>query len=333
MNKIVAQDIENINKQFDMSVFEGKSVLVTGATGYIGSFCVRSLLASKYNIKVIALARNEDKAKQMYDTNQNLKILVQDINAPVTTDEKIDYIIHTAGVTASKDFVEKPVETIWTSVNGTRNILELAKEKKCLGVVYISSLEIYGIPQREDVTEKDYGYIDILSPRGSHPESRRMAENLCISYGTEYNVPVKIARLTQTFGAGISKNDSRVYAQFAKSVIDKKDIILHTEGFTKRCYCYITDAITGIFTVLTKGENNMAYNVANKNTYTTIYGMAQSLVNENTNVVYDIDNKDRGYNPEVKISMDTRHLELLGWRAKVSLKEMFERLINSMENS
>lgn len=330
MNKYIEEDVNNITKQFDMSVFDNKTVLVTGATGLLGSLCVRSLLASGYNTKVLALVRNKDKADKMFGQNNNLTFLVQDIQDEINTTQKADYIIHTASTTVSKDFVERPVETSMIALKGTTNVLEYARKTKPTGVIYLSSLEVYGIPTREDVTEKDYGYIDILNPRGSYSESKRMVENLCISYGVEYNVPVKIARLTQTFGAGVTKNDNRVFAQFAKSVINKKDIVLHTEGFTKRCYCYTTDAITAIYTILTKGENLAAYNVANKNAYVTIYGMAQSLVNENTNVVYDIDNKNRGYNPEMQIFLDTRKLEDLGWSAKVSLSEMFDRLICSM---
>ena len=331
MNKFVEEDAINITKQFDMSVFKDKTVLVTGATGLIGSLCVRSMLASDYDIKVLALVRNEDKAKKMFGQNNNLTLLVQDIQDEIKTSEKADYIIHTASTTASKDFVEKPVETILTALKGTYNILEYAKKTTCSGLVYLSSLEVYGIPSKELVTEKDYGFIEILTPRGSYPESKRMVENLCISYGSEYGVPVKIARLTQTFGAGVTKSDNRVFAQFAKSVIDKKDIVLHTQGRTKRCYCYTTDAITAIYTILTKGENNTAYNVANKNTYISIYDMAKSLENGNTKVVIETDHKDHGYNPEMQICLDTQNLENLGWSAKTSLDEMFKRLICSME--
>ena len=331
MNKLVEEDAINITKQFDMSVFNNKTVLVTGATGLIGSLCVRSLLASDYDIKVLALVRNEDKARKMFGKNNNLELLVQDIQTPITTSKHADYIIHTASTTASKDFVEKPVETILTAIKGTYNVLEYAQKTTCSGLVYLSSLEVYGIPPKEIVTEKDYGFIEILTPRGSYPESKRMVENLCISYGSEYGVPVKIARLTQTFGAGVTKADNRVFAQFAKSVIDKKDIVLHTQGRTKRCYCYTTDAITAIYTILTKGENNTAYNVANKNTYISIYDMAKSLENENTKVAIEADSKDHGYNPEMQICLDTQKLEGLGWSAQTPLDEMFKRLISSME--
>ena len=218
-----------------------------------------------------------------------------------------------------------------TSLNGTKNILEFAKNKNCLGFVYLSSLEVYGITDKEEISENDYGYINFLEPRASYSEGKRLCENLCISYGSEYAIPVKIARLTQTFGAGVTKEDNRVFAQFAKSVIEKRNIILHTKGNTKRSYCYTTDAVCAIFTILTKGENNNAYNVANKNTYISIYDMAKSLENENTKVIFEIDNKNRGYNPEIKINLNTKKLETLGWSAKTPLNEMFKKLICSME--
>lgn len=159
-----------------------------------------------------------------------------------------------------------------------------------------------------------------------------MAETMCISYGSEYGVPVKIVRLAQTFGAGVSKDDNRVFAQFSKAVLNGYDIILHTKGETKRNYCYTTDAVRAIFTVLTKGEKNSAYNIANKNTYCSIAEMAHLLENEITKVVYEIDDVNRGYNPTVKICLNTEKLEQLGWQPKVDMKEMFERTISDMQN-
>ena len=238
-----------------------------------------------------------------------------------------------------------------TAINGTNNVLEFAKNKKNLkGVVYLSSLEVYGerinnsvkeeninsslfekISPEDIFTESDMGYIDNLNPRSSYSEGKRMVETLCISYGKEYNLPIKIVRLAQTFGAGVEKSDNRVFAQFAKSIINKENIIIHTEGKTARNYCYTTDAIRGIFTVLIFGENNNAYNIANKNTFITIANMAKLLENENSKLQKEIDNKNRGYNPTIRIFLDTKKLESLGWYAKIDLKEMFERTIKSMQ--
>lgn len=326
-NSIFEEDIKNIINYFDMSVFDGKTILVTGATGLIGKLCVKSLLNSGYNTQVIALVRDEEKAKNIFGESKRLTYLVQDINQRINTTRRVDYIIHAASTTSSKDFVEKPVETIYTAINGSRNILEFAKNKRLEGMVYLSSLEIYGVNEKENIKERDYGYIDILNPRSSYSESKKMVETMCISYGTEYGVPVKIARLAQTFGAGVSISDNRVFAQFAKAIINKENIILHTKGETKRNYCYTTDAVRGIFTILTKGENNNAYNVANENSYCSISEMAHLLENEYTKVEYKIDEVNRGYNPTVKIALNTEKLNALGWEAKVNLKEMFDRLI------
>lgn len=326
-NSIFEEDIKNIINDFDMSVFDGKTILVTGATGLIGKLCVKSLLNSGYNTQVIALVRDEEKAKNIFGESKRLTYLVQDINQRINTTRRVDYIIHAASTTSSKDFVEKPVETIYTAINGSRNVLEFAKNKRLEGMVYLSSLEIYGVNEEENIKEEDYGYIDILNPRSSYSESKKMVETMCISYGTEYGVPVKIARLAQTFGAGVSISDNRVFAQFAKAIINKENIILHTKGETKRNYCYTTDAVRGIFTILTKGENNNAYNVANENSYYSISEMAHLLENEYTKVEYKIDEVNRGYNPTVKIALNTQKLNALGWEAKVNLKEMFERLI------
>lgn len=326
-NSIFEEDIKNIINDFDMSVFDGKTILVTGATGLIGKLCVKSLLNSGYNTQVIALVRDEEKAKNIFGESKRLTYLVQDINQRINTTKRVDYIIHAASTTSSKDFVEKPVETIYTAINGSRNILEFAKNKRLEGMVYLSSLEIYGVNEKENIKERDYGYIDILNPRSSYSESKKMVETMCISYGTEYGVPVKIARLAQTFGAGVSISDNRVFAQFAKAIINKENIILHTKGETKRNYCYTTDAVRGIFTILTKGENNNAYNIANENSYCSISEMAHLLENEYTKVEYKIDEVNRGYNPTVKIALNTEKLNALGWEAKVNLKEMFDRLI------
>ena len=326
-NSIFEEDIKNIINDFDMSVFDGKTILVTGATGLIGKLCVKSLLNSGYNTQVIALVRDEEKAKNIFGESKRLTYLVQDINQRINTTRRVDYIIHAASTTSSKDFVEKPVETIYTAINGSRNILEFAKNKRLEGMVYLSSLEIYGVNEKENIKERDYGYIDILNPRSSYSESKKMVETMCISYGTEYGIPVKIARLAQTFGAGVSISDNRVFAQFAKAIINKENIILHTKGETKRNYCYTTDTVRGIFTILTKGENNNAYNVANENSYCSISEMAHLLENEYTKVEYKIDEVNRGYNPTVKIALNTEKLNALGWEAKVNLKEMFDRLI------
>ena len=154
-----------------------------------------------------------------------------------------------------------------------------------------------------------------------------MAECLCISYGHEYGVPVKIVRLSQTFGPGVSYSDNRVFAQFARCAIENQDIVLKTKGETYRNYCYIRDVVTGILCVLLKGNSNEAYNIANKDTGISICDMAHMIADDiadkKINVVFDIadDIAKLGYGPTIKISLDTDKIEQLGWKAEVGIED------------
>lgn len=248
-DSILQEDLEYIaNNCLLLKELDNKVILITGATGLIGSQIVKTLLCynrlNKTNIYILALVRSKEKAQTIFGrllNNKNLELIKGDILRPLDIHGNIDYIIHGASPTNSKDFVISPVETINAVLDGTKNILELGKQKNIKGIVYLSSYEVYGItdPLLESVDENAYGYINILDVRSSYSEGKRMAECICSSYAKQYNMPVKIARLTQTFGPGVEYTDNRVFAQFARSVIEKRDIVLRTTGDTTRTYCYI----------------------------------------------------------------------------------------------
>lgn len=345
-NEILQKDLEEAAMlSLPLDELNGKSVFVTGATGLIGSQIIKFLLClnrtKQMDIKVLAFARSEEKARKVFpylEGNDALELVLGDINQTICYAGKVDYIIHGASATSSKYFVSHPVETIKTAIDGTTNILEFAKAKEVSGFVYLSSLEVYGTPDasKESISESDYGYIEPLSVRSSYSEGKRMVECLCVSYAEEYGVPVKIARLSQTFGAGVEYDDGRVFAEFARCAIEGRDIVLHTEGRTVRTYCYTTDAVTALLTILTKGEVGEAYNVTNKETDISIYDMAKlvaGLSEQGIAVKKDIpeDLASFGYNPEMVIRLDSSKLEGLGWKASVDLEGMYTRLIQSMK--
>lgn len=339
-NKIFKEDLKYITSAcfIDWQKFDNKTVFVTGATGLIGYTLVSALLYRnlkyKSNIKIIALVRNITKAKEKFaeqlKQNLNLKFVVGDVENLPPINEEIDFIIHGANPTASNYFVENPVETIKTAVWGTNNILNLAKEKNIAGLVYLSSMEVYGAPHTDDLIDESQGTtIDTMSVRSCYPEAKRLCEALCASYAEEYKVPTKVVRLAQTFGPGIDKNDNRVFAEFLRCAIKKQDIVLQTEGTSKRCYLYTADAVTAILTVLLNGKAGEAYNAANKNTYCSIMEMAELVAHELTNdeikVVIKVDeNSKRKFTPTHKLNLDVSKLEGLGWRATRSLVEMYK---------
>ncbi|MCD7715641.1 MAG: NAD-dependent epimerase/dehydratase family protein [Lachnospiraceae bacterium] len=396
-DSILQADLERIagSELVDWERLRGKRVLVTGATGLIGSLLARGLICASVerslDIRVVALVRNPEKGKAVLGAflEDGLELAVGDILSPVTVDGEVDFIFHCASVTASKDFVDRPVETIQTTLKGTEHLLELAREKNAESMVYLSSMEIYGTPDThsyekipvhlpnhcglsdtienlpgtgnaengEDretpaagnvagasqtaaiMRENTYGDIDPLRVRSSYSEGKRMAEGLCAAYAHEYGVPVKMARLAQTFGAGIPKTENRVFAQFARSILNGEDIVLHTDGGKAHCYCYTTDAVLGLLTVLLRGENGQAYNISNEETYSTIRGMAKMLIQNHpqsgSRLVFDIpeDADQYGYAPTSRMLICSEKLRKLGWKAEVGLPEMFERLMGSMQDN
>lgn len=344
---VLQEDLSVIADSIDLRLLSEKTVLVTGSTGLIGSLIVKALMCANRNhdtkMHIVALARNEDKVKRVFGelvNRQDLVVEYANILDDIKIDRNIDYIIHTASQTASKAFVNFPVETIKTTINGTQNVLELARAKKVKGMVYLSSMEVYGITsvQKDFVTEEDLGYIDILSVRSSYSEGKRMAECLCASYASEYNVPVVIARLAQTFGAGIDTEENRVFAQFARSAMQGKDIVLHTNGESVGNYCYTADAITAIILLLLKGKQKEAYTIANEKATMMIKQMAQLVADEiagnSIKVVFDIpeDSLKYGYAPNVAMRLSAKKLCELGWEATVGMKEAYIRMIKSIKN-
>lgn len=319
----------------------GKTVLVTGATGLIGSTVVRVLLTAnelkELGIHVVALVRKREKAEHVFGglvDAEGLELLVGDVTQPLSYEGTVDYIVHGASPTSSRFFVSRPVETIATAIDGTRNVLEFAREKHVSGMVYLSSLEVYGTPSQDGpISERDYGYIDPLSVRSSYSEGKRLCECLCCSYAAEFGVPVKIARLSQTFGAGVAYDDPRVFAEFARCAVEKKNIVLHTAGNTLRTYCYTRDAASALVYVLLKGEPGTAYNVTNPDTGVTIREMAQTVCETfpESGISVEFDTPDDlasfGYNPEMRIRLDPTRLEELGWKPTVGLAEMFTRMV------
>lgn len=341
----VEEDLKIVcDKISDLKELENSTVLVTGATGLIGSQTVKALIMLNQlkgaNVKILAMIRNEEKAKKTFEEFlcDDLKFVKADINEKIDLDEEVDFIIHTASVTTSKFFVEHPVETLMTAINGTKNLLDLAVEKKSKGVVYLSSMEAFGSPdpKLDKVREDDLGYIDIHKVRSSYSEGKRVCELMCSCYAAEYGVPVKIARLAQTFGAGISYEENRVFAQFAKSAINKTDIVLHTKGLSVGNYCYTRDAVAAILLLLVKGNAGEAYTVANEESNITIGNMAkmvaEKIADNQIKVVFDIPESDLtyGYAPDVQMRLCSEKLQQLGWKPEVGLEESYKRMIASM---
>lgn len=314
-----------------------RNILITGATGYIGSMLVKCIQNQNNDNKILAVVRDLQKTFQLLP--EGIEFLQTDlcdrrsVEQLLNAGSKVDYIIHCASVTKSAEMIAHPVEVIESIVNTTQNILEFARKGKIKSMVYLSSMEVYGNIDCKDghcVKEEEVcrGEIEILNTRNCYPMGKRMAENICYSYFKEYGVPVKIARLAQTFGEGVLSSDKRVFAQFAKAVREDSDIVLHTQGDSVGNYCGIHDTILGIMKILEKGVSGEAYNVVNEANTMTIRQMAELVAGEaaegRIKVRFDIPKENiYGYAADTGLRLSGGKLRKLGWKPTESLLQMY----------
>ncbi len=335
---ILEEDLLRIAGDINKLEIKEKTFFVTGANGLIGSFLIKALLGANerfaLNNRVVGLVRNRKKAETIFENNKNLLLVTGDVLNPILCDQEIDYIIHAAGETKSRNMIEHPVETLWVTLQGTKNLLDFARKKEVKKFVYLSSMEVFGNVGYSNikVTEDQLGYLDLRNIRSCYSESKRMAENMCVCYYKEYSVPIVVARLAQTFGAGVSKDDNRVFAQFAKSALLGEDIVLHTTGESYGNYVYTADASNAIFILLKMGCDGEVYTVVNEKSTMTIRSMADMVANTiakgNIRVNCKIPKSDiYGYAPNVTLKLSGEKMMALGWIPEIDLTESYSRLI------
>lgn len=321
-----------------------KRYLITGATGYIGSMLVKHIREMDREAQITAMVRDRKKAKAMLPGD--VLVITADLTDRAVgkkLEATCDYLVHCASVTRSAEMVSHPVEVTESIVNTTQNVLELARRCGVQSMVYLSSMEVYGAldcdaDRRATEKEAAQGTVELLDLRSCYPLGKRMAENLCYCYYKEYGIPVKIARLAQTFGRGILPEENRVFAQFARAAREGRDIVLHTKGESVGNYCSIRDAIEGILVILEKGVNGQAYNVVNERNTMTIKEMAElaaeKIARKRIRVIYDIPaDNPYGYARDTGLRLSAKKLMELGWTPAQGMEEMYRELMDSLENA
>jgi len=333
------------DKSVNWEALKGSSILITGGTGLVGSVIVRILLyankTSDADIRITLIVRDSNKAKRIYGEDfGDLNIIEADLCKGIDIDDRFDYIIHCVSITNSAMMVSNPVETIDTSYRGTYSMLECARKSGSKGMVYISSMEVYGVTTEDmnPVTEDKLGFVDLSNVRSSYQESKRICELLCTSYASEYDVPVCSARLAQTFGFGVSTEEKRIFAQFARSILSGNDIVLHTTGDSVGNYCDTLDMASAILCLLTNGAKGDSYNIANEDNSCRIKEMAglcaDRIAEGRIKVVFDIPDTNKfGYAPATCMRLDSSKMRSLGWAPQYSLEDMYAHLISYWNGS
>lgn len=330
MNSVLTEDILAFKNDFPFaSELKNSSFLITGVSGLIGGLITRCLLSLEQNIHIIAPVRDISKVKSFEGDGDVCFVEGDLLSLDYSILPSVDYVIHCASPTSSKFFVEFPVETSEFILESSIKLLRYCKTNNVKVFLFLSSLEIYGeIDNDQFINEDAQGYLGPLSPRSSYPMAKRTVENLCSLYSKEYGVSTRIARLTQTTGAGVVDSDDRAIVQFVRKAVAGEDIVLHTKGLSARPYLYTIDAVNALMHILLRGSSGEAYNVANDDTYISAAQLAdyvRKVINNDIVVRYDVDDSF-GYAPASNMRLSTDKLRRLGWKPLYGLKNIILRL-------
>ena len=330
-----------LNASVGIEKLKNSTVLITGATGTIGSYIVDTLL--KYNeqgagIRIIAANYGMKDLETRFAKVKTdfLEYVDHNILGNINWDFECDYIIHTAGFAFPDAFTKNPVGTIWGNISGTYQLLEYGRTHGAKRLLYISSGEVYGQGDLSiDAFEEDYsGYVDPTSPRSCYPGSKRTTETLCASYYKQYGLETVMVRPCHTYGPCITPVDNRAHAQFFRNGLAHENIVMKSAGTQMRSYCYIGDCASAILTILAAGQSGEAYNSANPNVRVTIAELAKAIADAaGCEVVFedpsslDIANQT----PIAKQVLSTKKLEALGWKGYFSLKDGVEHTLRILQ--
>ena len=337
----VALSIESIPEVEDLY---GKTVLITGGTGLIGSSVADQLIYLNRNnsagMRIVIAARSEDRVWRRFEgvgPEDGVEYFHYDATSldDVEFDGDIDYIIHAASNANPAVYMKEPVETMLSNFVGLNAMLRLAARKRVKRLLFVSSSEVYG--QKESLTEPfeedKYGFLDILNERAGYPSSKRAGETLIVAYGMEYGVDSVIVRPGHIYGPTITPADNRASAEFTRDALEGKDIVMKSKGEQLRSYCYSLDCASAMLTVLLKGEKGNAYNISNPDAICTIRAIAEMIADKGgVKVVFDLptEAEKKSYSMMMNSALRSDKLEALGWKGKFDLEHGVECMFRAM---
>lgn len=340
-NQLYLEDLKRINEaDLPWGELENCKILVTGGTGLIGSCLVDALIyRNEYlnaGMDIWVLCRKKERAQQVFSTYLDkpyLHMIYQDVSEPIILEEDMDYIVHAASKGDPKSFVSDPLGIMQANLLGMHRILDYAQDKQMKKIVYISSGEVYGkleLQESETITESMMGSLDTMNPRNCYGMSKRAAETMCAAAYDQQGIPTVVARLCHTYGPTMMTDENRVIFQFVQNVLDGQDIVMKSAGLQRRSYCYVTDAVKGILTIMLKGHSGEAYNVANSEAVVSIRELAECIadIGGQKIVVQTQDAvEQKGNSGIMHAVLDDRKLRALGCMCDYRIAEGIERMI------
>lgn len=315
---------------------EGKTILLTGATGMIGSFLVDALMTRNRQFSaarqttIIALARNRRTAEQRFAVwleSGQLCFLSCDVaqelpELPVQP----DYYIHAASTTHPVAYAREPVNTVLSNVFGINNLLSYMARQGCGRLLLLSSVEIYGNNRGDtEYFDEDYcGYINCNTLRAGYQEAKRVSESLCQAYIRERGVDVVTIRLPRIYGPTMRLEDSKAAAQFILNGVRGEDIVLKSEGTQLFSYAHVYDAVSGMLYVLLRGASGQAYNLGDSKSDIRLRDIAKLVADHvGKRVIFDLPDavEKAGFSTATKALMCGDKLRGLGWHPRYDIKD------------
>lgn len=346
-NALYQDDIKNVIEQkLPWEKLHNSSVLISGATGLIGSFLIDVIMRMNeqmtLNCMIYALGRSKERAQKRfaycYDSPL-FQFISYDINKHLDKEDidDVDFVIHLASNTHPMAYSTDPIGTITTNIIGTQNMLEFAYKHHAKRCVFASSNEVYG-ENRGDVEKFDEtycGYIECNTLRAGYPESKRCGEALCQAYIKQKGMDIVIPRLTRSYGPTILKSDTKAISQFIQKAISGENIVLKSKGTQFYSYTYMADAVSGLLYVLLLGKCGEAYNIADEASDIMLKDLAHLIAESvGQEVVFELPDEVEaaGYSKATKARLLNEKLQGLGWRAQYDIKRGIERTIQILSN-
>ena len=341
MEMVLEEDIKEIFESMESSIKKmyGKTVLITGAAGFLGRYFMSLLtysnkLSSEKPITIIALdnyiTSGKPSGNNILRNDENVEWIVGDASIGSQLPNKFDYIIHTAGIASPEHYRANPLLTIDVTINVTKSLLEKAKTDNSR-MLFFSSSEIYGDPFPEFVpTNEDYrGNVSTRGPRACYDESKRLGETLCWIYQTYFNVHVCVARPFNVYGPGMMPKDYRVLPNFATQIAKKESLKIYGSGNQTRTFCYISDAIIGFMKILLDSKAPDVFNVGNPTPKVSMIELTEiikKVIKEDFKVeLIDYPSTYPADEPNRRCPDITRISENLGFQPKVNIEEGLAR--------
>ncbi|MBU5488430.1 NAD-dependent epimerase/dehydratase family protein [Clostridium sp. MSJ-8] len=356
MNKILDSDLQYTYKRLseeEVNRLKQSIIIITGCAGFLGYYFTHFLYKFRNELelkKVICLDNfmlGYPKWIDKFKSDERFVIekfdIIKDKISDIDGAEDADYIIHMASIASPMFYRKYPIETLDANIWGLRSLLDYYAEKDIKGFLFYSSSELYGdpVPEAIPTSEEYFGNVCATGPRSCYDESKRFGETMCMLFAQRYNMPIGVARPFNNYGPGMKLNDKRVPADFAKDIVEGKDIVILSSGSPTRTFCYIADAIAGYFKILLHGKYDY-FNIGIEEPEISISELAeiykeagQEIFGYKGNVIYNT-SEDKEYltnNPERRCPNIQKARKILDYEPTILVKEGVYRFLQFIKES